>query len=207
VFGGIQAYAGHIQHIADLEARRAAVTAVADQIRGLRAALGREHLDPRIVTGAGTGSAEFDGPGGVYTELQTGSYIFMDTDYLAIEMGAARFSPALFVDTTVIGVQWDDHVTTDAGTKAFALNGPPPVSAVGENGWAYSYDGDEFGRVTLGAGARRPARGERLSFIVSHCDPTVVLYPQFVCVRGDTVQEYWTIVPRHDYSNPAVEST
>jgi hypothetical protein len=36
--------------------------------------------------------------------------------------------------------------------------------------------------------------------IVSHCDPTVVLYPQFVCVRGDVVEEYWAITPRHDYS-------
>jgi D-serine deaminase-like pyridoxal phosphate-dependent protein len=115
-------------------------------------------------------------------------------------MSAGRFSPALFVDTTVVGVQWDDHVITDAGTKAFALNGPPPISAVGERGWTYSYDGDEFGRVTLGPGARRPSRGERLAFIVSHCDPTVVLYPQFVCVRGDVVEEYWAITPRHDYS-------
>ena len=197
-FGGIQAYAGHLQHISNQEARRSAVAGVAGQVQTLRAALEREQLEPQIVTGAGTGSAEFDGPGGVYTELQTGSYVFMDADYMAVDMSAGRFSPALFVDTTVVGVQWDDHVTTDAGTKAFALNGPPPISAAGERGWTYSYDGDEFGRVTLGPGARRPSRGERLAFIVSHCDPTVVLYPQFVCVRGDAVEEYWAITPRHD---------
>jgi hypothetical protein len=33
------------------------------------------------VTGAATGSFEFEAPGGVYTELQCGSYIFMDADY------------------------------------------------------------------------------------------------------------------------------
>jgi D-serine deaminase-like pyridoxal phosphate-dependent protein len=196
VFGGVQAYAGHIQHIAGREARASAATAVADQVRNLRAALERAQLDPQIVTGAGTGSAEFDGPGGAYTELQTGSYIFMDTDYLVVEPLGTRFSPSLFVDTTVVGVQWDDHVATDAGTKAFALNGPPPTSAASEAGWTYSYDGDEFGRVTLSPGARRPAWGERLSFIVPHCDPTVVLYPQFVCVRGDRIEGYWPIAPR-----------
>jgi len=83
------------------------------------AALEREQLERRSSRAAGTGSAEFDGPGGVYTELQTGSYIFMDADYLAVDISVGRFSPALFVDTTVVGVQWDDHVTTDAGTKAF----------------------------------------------------------------------------------------
>jgi len=196
VFGGVQAYAGHIQHIVDREARQAAAAAVSARVRELCAALGTVGLAPAVVTGAGTGSMEFDGPGGVYTELQTGSYIFMDTDYLAVDGVGARFSPSLFVDATVIGVQWDDHVCTDAGTKAFALNGPPPVSAGGESGWAYSYDGDEFGRITLAPGARRPAWGERLAFVVSHCDPTVVLYPRFVCVRGEEVEGYWPITPR-----------
>jgi D-serine deaminase-like pyridoxal phosphate-dependent protein len=195
-FAGIQAYAGHIQHTPTRAARTAAITLVADQVRGLCSSLERAHLRPRIVTGAGTGSAEVDGPGGVYTELQPGSYVFMDTDYLAVEGLGARYKPALFVDTTVIGTQWDDHVTTDAGTKSYALNGPPPLPASGETGWTYSYDGDEFGRLTLAPGARRPARGERLAFIVSHCDPTVVLYPYFVCVRDGWVEDYWPITPR-----------
>jgi D-serine deaminase-like pyridoxal phosphate-dependent protein len=179
-----------------------AAKAVAEQVRNVCSALEREQLKPPIVSGAGTGTAEFDGPGGVYTELQPGSYIFMDTDYLSVAALGVRYSPSLFVDTTVVGTQWDDHVTTDAGTKAFALNGPPPTALAGEPGWTYSYDGDEFGRLTLAPGARRPVRGERLTFIVSHCDPTVVLYPQFVCVRGDTVEAYWPIAPRR---YPALE--
>ena len=195
-FAGVQAYAGHIQHIATLEERKSAATAVMEEVRSLCASLTAEQLAPTIVTGAGTGSVEFDGPGGVYTELQAGSYVFMDTDYFAVEGLERRYEPSLFVDTTVVGTQWDDHVTTDAGTKAFALNGPPPKSATGEAGWAYSYSGEEFGRLTLSAGARRPVWGERLAFVVSHCDPTVVLYPQYVCVRDDVVEAYWPIEPR-----------
>jgi hypothetical protein len=34
-----------------------------------------------IVAGAGTGTFEFETASGVYTELQCGSYIFMDADY------------------------------------------------------------------------------------------------------------------------------
>jgi D-serine deaminase-like pyridoxal phosphate-dependent protein len=195
-FGGVQAYAGHIQHIATLAERKSAAAGVMDEVRSLCAALTTEQLAPRIVTGAGTGSVEFDGPGGLYTELQAGSYVFMDTDYFAVEGLERRYEPSLFVDTTVVGTQWDEHVTTDAGTKAFALNGPPPKSATGEAGWAYSYSGDEFGRLTLSPGARRPVWGERLAFVVSHCDPTVVLYPQYVCVRDDVVEAYWPIEPR-----------
>jgi D-serine deaminase-like pyridoxal phosphate-dependent protein len=195
-FAGFQAYAGHIQHTTTSLARASAASAVTDQVRGLRSALERAGLHPRIVTGAGTGSAEADGPGGVYTELQTGSYVFMDAEYLAVEGLASRYEPSLFVDTTVVGTQWDDHVTTDAGTKSFALNGPFPLPASPEPGWTYSYSGDEFGRLTLAPGARRPSRGERLAFVVSHCDPTVVLYPYFVCVRDAWVEDYWPITPR-----------
>lgn len=195
-FGGVQAYAGHLQHLPARAARIAATQTVGDQVRDLCRALAKEHLTPRIVTGAGTGSVEAEGPGGVYSELQPGSYIFMDAEYLALEGPGECYAPALFVDTTVVGDQWDDHVTTDAGTKAFALNGPAPLPVAGEAGWTYSYDGDEFGRITLEPGARRPKRGERLSFIVSHCDPTVVLYSRFVCVRGDRVEGCWPIAPR-----------
>ena len=120
----------------------------------------------------------------------------MDAEYLAVEGLASRYEPSLFVDTTVVGTHWDDHVTTDAGTKSFALNGPLPLPASGEPGWTYSYSGNEFGRLTLAPGARRPSRGERLAFVVSHCDPTVVLYPYFVCVRDGWVEDYWPITPR-----------
>jgi D-serine deaminase-like pyridoxal phosphate-dependent protein len=193
---GVQAYAGHVQHVASREARAAALRTVQEQVRLLCSALQKEQLAPRMVTGAGTGSAEFDGPGGVYTELQAGSYLFMDAEYLDIEGPAERFAPALFVDATVVSARWEDHVTTDAGTKVFALNGPAPRSAAGEAGWTYAYDGDEFGRLNLAAGARRPARGERLSFIVPHCDPTVMLHSQYIGVRDGRVEECWPIIPR-----------
>ena len=39
------------------------------------------------ITGGGTGSVEFDAASGVYTELQAGSYAFMDGDYGANEWG------------------------------------------------------------------------------------------------------------------------
>jgi D-serine deaminase-like pyridoxal phosphate-dependent protein len=195
-FCGLQAYAGHIQHIVDRGARLTAVTAVADHIRELRDQLAQWQLWPRVVTGAGTGTAAMDATMGIFTELQAGSYVFMDVDYLTVADLEVTGKPSLFVDTTVVSAQWEDHVTTDAGTKAFALNGPPPVPATDEDGWTYSYDGDEFGRISLAPSSRRPARGERIAFLVSHCDPTVALYQRYVCVRGERIDGYWPIVAR-----------
>jgi len=184
------------------EARVAAARVAAVHVHNVCTALRRAHLEPRIVTGVGTGTAEIDAASRVYTELQTGSYVFMDVDYLRVEGIEMGYIPSLFVDTTVVSTQWGDHVTTDAGTKAFALNGPPPMPATGEQGWIYSYEGDEFGRITLAPSSRRPTRGERLSLIVSHCDPTVVLYPRYACVRGNYVEGYWPIAARQSSGAP-----
>ena len=43
--------------------------------------LARHGMACRTITGAGTGSFEFETASGVYTELECGSYIFMDADY------------------------------------------------------------------------------------------------------------------------------
>lgn len=196
---GVQAYAGHIQHIVAYAERQAAAAKVADEVRTLCGTLREVQLAPQIVTGAGTGTADIDARLGIYTELQVGSYVFMDADYLRIEGVERDYQPSLFVDTTVVSALGDNDVITDAGTKAFALNGPPPQPATGERGWVYSYAGDEFGRISLSADSRRPGRGERLALIVSHCDPTVVLYPHYVCVRGERVEGYWSIAPRQTH--------
>ena len=48
---------------------------------GTRDLLARHAIDRPTVTGAGTGSFEFEAASGGYPELQCGSCIFMDADY------------------------------------------------------------------------------------------------------------------------------
>ena len=84
-----------------------------------------------IVTGGGTGTFDLDPEARVFTELQVGSYVFMDVDYqraLADGRNAPPFETALFVATAVVSVNAPDYVTTDAGLKCFATDGPAPGS-------------------------------------------------------------------------------
>jgi len=121
-FGGIQAYAGHIQHISEQEARRSAVAGGRrpGSISARRARTGATRAADRD-GGPVPAPRSLMGPAVFTRNCRPGRTFSMDADYLTVDMSARRFSPALFVDTTVVGVQWDDHVTTDAGTKAFAL--------------------------------------------------------------------------------------
>jgi 3-hydroxy-D-aspartate aldolase len=80
---------------------------------------------------AGTGRFEFEAASGVYTELQCGSYIFMDADY-----GRNRdrdgeptkaFEPSLFVWATVMSRPAEYRAIVDSGLKALAFDSSPPL--------------------------------------------------------------------------------
>lgn len=199
-YAGVQAYGGHLQHLASYEERlqtcRRAHGFIAEIVARLRS-LG---MPPALVTGGGTGTHAIDGPSGPFTEIQAGSYIFMDAEYQGIEYGDGKdwpFENALFVQTAVTSVNVPGTVTTDAGTKAFALNGPKPrVVTAGFVGAGYEYSGDEHGRLRLAAGMAAPRLGSRIECVIPHCDPTVAHYDAFHCVRGDALVDIWPIDAR-----------
>ena len=174
-----------------MEYRRAGET-----IERLRA----DGLVPSIVTGAGTGSHAIDAGGGLFTELQCGSYVFMDVRYQEVTLRpdeAQPFEPALFVRTSVISANAAGHVTTDAGLKHFATDGPRPVIARGAPAGAeYHFFGDEHGRIELPDAARHLPVGTALECITPHCDPTVNLFDVYHVVHGDTLVDIWPIDAR-----------
>jgi D-serine deaminase-like pyridoxal phosphate-dependent protein len=199
-FGGVQAYAGHLQHTADLEERRrqneAEYATVSEAVARLRA----EGLMPRMVTGAGTGSHALDAAGGVFTEMQCGSYVFMDVQYQEVALrpeAAQPFEPALFVRTSVISANAAGQVTTDAGLKHFATDGPRPLIARGApEGAEYHFFGDEHGRIELADASRHLPVGSALECITPHCDPTVNLYDVYHVVHGDVLVDIWPVDAR-----------
>lgn len=197
---GIQGYAGRIQHIASYEERAAATRPVNDQLARIREAFREAGLPCSVVTGSGTGTHDIDGRLGVFTELQVGSYAFMDVEYLACDLtgdGSRRFEPALFVWTRVVSNRQRGFVTTDAGSKCFATDGPPPVVAAGApSGSTYALFGDQFGRVDLPSGCNGLPVGTLVRCIAPHCDPTVNLWDHLVAVRSDRIEAIWPIEGR-----------
>ncbi len=195
-FRGVQAYAGHVQHIAGWEERRKASLAcmekAAKAVAGIRAA----GIPCEIVSGAGTGTHDIDTSLADLTELQVGSYVLMDAEYLAVgSAGSSEFTafgPALSLHSTVLSVR-GDFATIDAGLKALYRDGATPrVSSPSAPGIAYDWSGDEFGRLSIPSGfPMKPGDGIRL--VVSHCDPTVALFDRFYIAKNDIVTDVWEI--------------
>src|SRR4051812_39441291 len=114
-FAGIQGYAGHVQHIADRTEREARSAEAMEKLRQTRELLKARGLAPSIVSGGGTGSFDIDPARQVLTELQAGSYVFMDRQYNEVWPDGPPFETSLFVLSRVVSANQPDMVTTDAG--------------------------------------------------------------------------------------------
>ena len=187
---GVQGYGGSWQHIHGAEARHAAVAEGMRRLGKVTDALSMAGFAVSVVTGGGTGSLTADLSLGVLNEFQPGSYIFMDREYHeALGHDGPRFETSLFVQAQVISANQAEHVTLDAGLKAFATDGPMPKPAsAGFESCEYKFFGDEFGLLTRPNGLQI-ALGDRIEFEVPHCDPTVDRYDVLHLVRGDVLVE------------------
>jgi 3-hydroxy-D-aspartate aldolase len=197
---GLQHYFGHLQHVADPAERRARVLEATAAAGQLLAALRGGGATLEIVSGGGTGTLLAAAGSGIYTELQAGSYVFMDAQYedALAEDTMLEFHPALYVAARVTSVQSAasrGYVTIDAGQKALSIDapGPRPRGAAGTAGGVF---GDEHGRWLLPPGAAIPKRGARVDLTPGHCDPTVALHDAYHVFRGTELVAIWPIDAR-----------
>lgn len=196
-FAGLHAYHGAAQHLRSAPERRAAVAVAAEKAQMTKTLIENAGIACETVTGAGTGTFLLESASRVFNEIQPGSYVFMDADYNrnAWEEGWPRFAQSLFVLTAVMSAPAPDRVVVDAGLKASSVDSGLPL--VHERpGVEYAKASDEHGVLNVVAGAKVPRLGEKLLLVPGHCDPTVNLYDQFVCVRRGKVEALWPVTAR-----------
>ena len=196
-YGGVQFYCGAQQHIQNFAERREAIAERTRYLSTYLADLAAAGLSPKVVTGGGTGSHAIDAELGVLTELQVGSYIFMDREYTECDLdggGAMPFETALRVDARVISANAIGLITIDAGLKAFATDaGPATISAGAGDDARYRFMGDEHGAVI---GTDLPGLGARITLGTPHCDPTVNLYDAYHVIDGEDLVAIWPVTAR-----------
>ena len=199
-YAGVQFYCGSHQHIVDFKERTAQIKERTEYLQGILAKLEEAGLKPGIVTGSGTGTHYIDAKLGVFTELQVGSYVFMDHDYNVCDLRGLdkpTFEQALQIDSRAVSANTPGMVTVDAGLKAMATEKGPPVILKGAvEGATTRFMGDEHLAVIAPKGQPAPKLGELVVLTPPHCDPTVNLYESFHVVKGDTLVEIWPVTAR-----------
>lgn len=195
-FAGLQCYHGPAQHQRTPVERVRAIGLAVDAALTTRRLIEADGLQVERITGAGTGSFLLERDSGVFNEIQAGSYIFMDRDYGDNQRAPqdVPFENALFVRSAVLSRTQPTRAVIDAGLKASSIDSGMPVV------WQrpelrYVKAADDHGVLEIPADARI-ALGDVLMLVPGHCDPTVNLYDEIVCVRGEHVEALWPVTAR-----------
>jgi len=198
-FRGLQHYAGHLMHVEGYAQRRERSLALWETVSGKVNRLADAGFPCEIVTGCGTGTYNIDCEVDAITDLQVGSYIFMDQEYRLIGSPESDwfddFEVSLTLATTAISQPTERAVTVDGGYKAFASDSvnPEPLSLADSK---FRFAGDEHGVLIPPKGYQEPLLGTVQHFIAPHCDPTVNLHDAYWVQRDGMVVERWPIAAR-----------
>ena len=195
-FAGIQAYNGVAQHVRDHSARLAATERNIALVQESVDLLDRHGIRCEVVSGGGTGTYDLEAASEVYNEIQPGTYVFMDADYLANRDrlgGPFRdFEVGLYVLATVMSRR-PGIAIVDAGLKAVSLGNGLPLVKGGKA--LYKRFADEHGVLAPSEGPLPPL-GSQVRLIPVNCDPTVNLYDHLIGVRNGVVEAVWPVDAR-----------
>jgi len=199
-FDGIQMYIGNCMHVQGFEARQSKYQHMLQKGIETRKLIEAEGYPVTVFSGGGTGTYDMEPGIGALTDIQAGSYAFMDVEYR--DIGGhdnaevfSDFEPSLFVLATAISQPQSRLITMDAGIKCLATDTAYPEFRDIE-GVVYHFGGDEHGIVQLNNPSKEIRLGDRLAIITPHCDPTVNLFDYYYPYRDGVVSEIWPISAR-----------
>lgn len=199
-FCGILAYDGAVQHVDGFKKRKEQALRTFEPVVKTYDMMKAAGLNMEIFSGGGTGTYDImiEVPG--FTDVQVGSYVFMDRQYM--EIGGAKneevfddFAISLTVMSTIVNNYYPGRLTTDSGSKAFTLNKPNPL-VLGEPDFNYNAGSDEYGSITFEKSNKSYKVGDKLEIIAPHCDPIVNLYDVIYGTRGDKVESIIPVLAR-----------
>lgn len=189
---GLHGYEGHLQHLHDYADRQSqcldSMTTLANTAEILRNA----GFNIEVVTTGGTGTAEFCATVPGVTELQPGSFIFMDTDYR--NAVGSFYSNSLTILSTVLSKQGPRSVTIDSGLKSLTTDSG--LAECKDPRYTYGVLGDEHGSLSWEEGTPALSVGDRVEMIPSHIDPTVNLHDVYYAYRNGIIEEIWPVDSR-----------
>jgi D-serine deaminase-like pyridoxal phosphate-dependent protein len=197
-FEGLMAYSGGAAHTKGFEARKRRSAEVLAGVRETRELAQKSGLPVNIMTGGSTGTYNIDHETGL-TELEAGSYVFMDTEYFIVggQDGDTKmyndFKAALTVLTTVDGKLHPNLVTTDYGNKAIAKQSDQvkgmPWLEVGQQG-------AEYGALRWKEGDQELKLGDRVEIYCTNLDQSTNAFDRYYIAKGDQIVDVWPIMGR-----------
>lgn len=191
IFAGVMGYEGHTVFELDRQRRAENVRQAMGKLTATAELLRSNGLRVEIVSAGGTGTFDLTGDFPGVTEIQAGSYPFMDLKYRQLGL---PFQPALRLLATVISTPEPGLAIVDAGLKAITTdNGLPELLAPA--GVKLLRLNEEHGILQVEPGVTLQV-GERVELLPSHVCTTVNLHDQYYVLRDGALVEVWRIEGR-----------
>ncbi len=192
---GVQGYEGHLQHIHDPLERAQRCRQAMHLLTTTAAQLRTAGFPIEIVTTGGTGTAEICTQCEGVTEVQPGSFLFMDTDYRNA-LGPV-YANALTILSTVISLPVPNRAIIDAGFKSLSTDSGMPEPQ-GLPGFHYQPAGDEHGILTWDnqTSTTQLTIGDRIALYPSHIDTTINLHDTYYAYRNGLLEAIWPVAAR-----------
>ncbi|MCL5257290.1 MAG: alanine racemase, partial [Chloroflexi bacterium] len=192
-FMGMQGYEGHLVNIADFGERKAAIEKDLARLGKARDAIEKAGMKVGVADSAGSGSYNITGELPFVDEVQAGSYIFMDTNYMKV---LKEFKPALTLLTTIISRPTKERAITNAGMKALSNDEGAIPAPMGMTGAELEELHEEHGVLKLHNPSRELNIGDKIDLILGHVCTTVNLHDRYYGVRNGKVEVIWPITGR-----------
>ncbi len=184
---GVQGYEGHLQMLANEEERKRLCQEAMKKLVDIADCLKQNGFEINTVTTGGTGTYEYCAAAKGVSEVQPGSFMFMDSSYA--NAGKKDFKQALHVMATVISKPTPNRAVVDAGLKSLSTDSGNAKPSEKWPGIAYTPGGDEHGILSPSFGGELNVEiGEKMLFVPSHIDTTINLHDNYYCVRDNKLE-------------------
>ena len=189
-FDGLMGYEGHVT--ADEDEKRQIVSEAMDKFKYAKDEITSAGLPVKVMSAGGTSTYMETSKIDHVTDIQCGSYVFMDGSYLG-EM--ADFDMALTVLSTVISRPAPERAVLDIGRKSMnAESGLPRV--VSPNGARLDHLNEEHGILELDESAQNLRIGDQVRLLPMTAATTINIHDYYFCVRGGILEDVIPIAAR-----------
>ena len=194
-FFGVMGYEGHAVFINNREERLEAGRKANRQLVNVAEAIRKIGIPVEIVSGAGTGTFDIAGEFQGITEIQAGSYIFMDLTY---EKVGLPFDQSLTVLASIVSIPDEETIILNTGIKSISNEREVPKVRGAEHIKVLKL-AEEHAKCELLSHNKNVALGDKVHLIPSHCCTTTNLYNQIYVVREGIIEGIWDVSARGNY--------
>jgi D-serine deaminase-like pyridoxal phosphate-dependent protein len=171
-----------------LQTRSEGVKKLLEYVSGFKNLLEQNNISVKEISGSGSGTFSMTCVSNLYTELQAGSYIYMDARYNTLKL---PFEQVLYVMCMVISTH-EGVAVLDGGLKSLSTdNGNPLMTGLSAESIKLSEEHCTIREPDVELKVR-----DTVIFIPSHCCTTINLYDKAYGVRGGRIERVFDVKGR-----------